>query len=106
MNGWVDSVIQTPWYVNYAHQNPYGIEAVSAQVRDKALEEFEEDGGCKELIKTCRELVAMFDPKSLGTNDQVNGACSKASQRCDSIRGRYHESGRYSELSLGGWMID
>jgi hypothetical protein len=95
VNGCIDALIMTPAYMNYAHDNAYGITAISAATRDIGLKRFEGPGGCRELVLQCRELVRQRDPNNHGDVEDVNVVCAKANVVCDGIRSLYRESQRY-----------
>lgn len=49
------------------------------------MSEFEEDGGCRDLLVECQALVREYDPESRGRNTTVNSICSEADECIDRV---------------------
>lgn len=91
VNGYIDPLIQQPFYPIYATDNPYGIAAMNSTDRDEGLYEFYQTGGCQDQITACRNLTRMLDNADFGDVDVVNQVCSNANAFCDTIRDRYDQ---------------
>lgn len=95
MNGWIDLLVQSPFYPRFAYNNTYGIQAISLADELNAASAFEAADGCQQRTLSCRAAEASLDPSGLGTVDAVNSACSRAQAYCKSnVIGPYTLSGR------------
>ena len=95
INGWVDLIVQTPFYPLFAYNNTYGIQAISLVDELNALSAFQAADGCLQQTSACRSTEASLDPVDIGNVDAVNSACSQAQAYCESnVIGPYTLSGR------------
>ncbi len=95
MNGWVDLIVQTPFYPRFAYNNTYGIEAISLAQELNAASAFTSASGCLQLVSTCRATEASLDSSDMGNVEAVNSACVQAQTYCESnVLGPYALSGR------------
>ena len=95
INGWVDLLVQTPYYPIFAYNNSYGIQAIDQVQQLNALSSFRTAGGCQELTTSCRSQEVAYDPDSSGDIESVNDACSQAQYSCQvNVLGPYASSGR------------
>ena len=95
MNGWVDLLVQIPYYPLFAYNNSYGIQAIDQVQQLNALSSFRTAGGCQDLTANCRSQEMTYDPDSSGGIDSVNDACSQAQYSCQvNVVGPYLDSGR------------
>ena len=74
INGIIDSLIQTPYYPEFARYNTYGIKAINESIYEFAKTAYWIPGGCRDFILYCTQ-----SPK-----DQVGGQriCQIAAQLC------------------------
>ncbi|KAF2401877.1 putative carboxypeptidase S1 [Trichodelitschia bisporula] len=82
INGCIDIMTQEPSYPLMAFNNTYGIEAINETIYKESMDDFTKPGGCADKIKTCQRLAAEKDPTNQGGNEEVNKACSDASDYC------------------------
>lgn len=95
VNGCVDDLVQAPFYPVMAVNNSYGLTAINPIRAKLAAGSFDAPGGCKELITTCRELVASQDPTHQGDVQEVNSACANAYSSCSmNVLEPYFDAGR------------
>ena len=95
INGCVDLLTQAPTYPEFAHKNPYGIEAINKTVYEAAMAELNKpETGCKDLVIACQQGIQESDASLTAANDTVNEVCSAAAEVC---RGKVE--GPYGELS-------
>jgi carboxypeptidase C (cathepsin A) len=95
MNGWIDLIVQSPFYPRFAYNNTYGIQAISLVDELNAAGAFLAADGCQQLTLSCRAAEASLDPSELGNVEAVNRACSQAQAYCESnVIGPYTLSGR------------
>jgi carboxypeptidase C (cathepsin A) len=95
INGWVDALVQTPSFPNFAYGNTYGIQAIDQVQQLNALSSYRGASGCQELLTSCRSQELAHDPENSGNTGFVNEACSEAAYRCQSdVYAPYLASGR------------
>jgi carboxypeptidase C (cathepsin A) len=95
MNGWIDLIVQSPFYPRFAYNNTYGIQAISLVDELDAASAFLAADGCQQLTLSCRAAAASLDPSEVGNVEAVNHACSQAQAYCESnVIGPYTLSGR------------
>jgi carboxypeptidase C (cathepsin A) len=95
INGWIDLIVQSPFYPRFAYNNTYGIQAISLADELNAANAFLAADGCEQLTLSCRTAEARSDPLDLGNVEAVNSACSQAQAYCESnVLGPYTISGR------------
>jgi carboxypeptidase C (cathepsin A) len=95
MNGWIDLIVQSPFYPRFAYNNTYGIQAISLVDELNAASAFLAADGCQQLTLSCRAAEASLDPSEVGNVEAVNRACSQAQAYCESnVIGPYTLSGR------------
>lgn len=66
----------------FAYTNPYGIEIFDPATVDDILRQFNEDGGCRDLIGSCRDLIEEQDPEGFGNATEAQEPCISAFQTC------------------------
>lgn len=95
INGWVDLLIQTPFYPLFAYNNTYGIRSISQVQQLNALNVFSAPNGCKAKTLACRTQAIGLDPSGNGMSSTVNGLCSEAAAVCQAdVVAPYLSSGR------------
>ena len=95
INGWIDLIVQSPFYPLFAYNNTYGIQAISLVDELNAASAFQAADGCLQLTSACRSAEASMDPIDIGNVNAVNTACSQAQAYCESnVVGPYTFSGR------------
>ncbi|KAK2836891.1 hypothetical protein FQN49_006615 [Arthroderma sp. PD_2] len=82
MQGCIDDLVQNPYYPTFAYNNSYGICASSLKEKDAFLENFFEEGGCRDKIVDCRKEIQSSDPENTGGVGAVNGKCLVALSSC------------------------
>ncbi|PGH08719.1 hypothetical protein AJ79_05910 [Helicocarpus griseus UAMH5409] len=82
LQGCIDDLIQDPFYPIFAHNNTYGIQAISHEEMESSLAAFHKPGGCKEQITLCRSAASSLDPAGNGDVDRVNALCFSAMYTC------------------------
>lgn len=79
----IDARAMSQGYATFAFNNTYGLEIYDEQTFEMVMQNLTDlETGCYGLIDTCRELAAVGDPQSFGTNETVNEACVQASALC------------------------
>lgn len=81
-NGCIDQLYQGRLYPQMAYNNTYGLEVISEEVLEEAVDNFTKPDGCREQILRCRELGDLFDPDELAANATVNSICVEATLYC------------------------
>ncbi|KAF2119126.1 putative carboxypeptidase S1 [Lophiotrema nucula] len=100
-NGCVDLAISAESYVALPFSNTYGVEIYNETVYKAGLEALHSEGGCLDQVRQCRELQALSDPGSTGTNDTVNGVCAQATLFCfTNVLGPFRATG-HSDFDMG-----
>jgi len=95
MQGCVDDLIQGHFYPIFANNNTYGIQALSLTDEQTAASSFLSANGCQQLIASCRNAVASYDPADKGDVTIVNQICKTAQATCsNNVIGPYMNSGR------------
>lgn len=95
MNGWIDLLVQTPFYPRFAYNNSYGIQAISQVQEINALTSYSQASGCQQQTLACRAQEDILDPAGDGSNSYINNACARAQAICqDNVISPYTTSGR------------
>lgn len=95
MNGWIDLLVQMPFFPQFAYSNTYDIQAISQIQQLNALSAWSGAGGCQQLTTTCREQQLSFDAGDAGNVQVVNDACSAAQTYCqNNVIAPYYTSGK------------
>jgi carboxypeptidase C (cathepsin A) len=94
INGWVDQLVQLPYYPKFANNNTYSIKAVDDVTMLNLISDFNSPGGCKEAITACRTSIAKNDPQGEGDESDTNRLCQYAQQSCFGMEGAYSNSNR------------
>jgi carboxypeptidase C (cathepsin A) len=95
VNGWIDLLVQSPFYPRFAYNNTYGVQAISLVDELNAANAFLAADGCQQLTLSCRTAEASLDQSDLGNVEAVNSACSQAQAYCETnVIGPYTLSGR------------
>jgi carboxypeptidase C (cathepsin A) len=95
INGWVDLLVQSPFYPRFAYNNTYSVQAISLVDELNAANAFLAADGCQQLTLSCRAVEASLDQSDLGNVEAVNSACSQAQAYCETnVIGPYTLSGR------------
>ena len=95
MNGWVDLLIQTPFYPRFAYNNTYGISAISLTQQLNSADAYLGADGCQQLATSCRDLQTELDSSDMGDVKAVDNVCAEAQAYCEAnIIGPYTLSGR------------
>lgn len=81
-NGCIDQLYQGGLYPQMAYNNTYGLQVISKDIYEEALNNFTKPDGCREQIVQCRELGDQYDPDQLATNATVNAVCVEATLYC------------------------
>ncbi|KAK3988700.1 Alpha/Beta hydrolase protein [Cladorrhinum sp. PSN332] len=79
VNGCIDILTQMPFYPVMALNNTYGVQSINEAEYNAALASFPQ---CKELVDRCRALADEKDPYGMGAVEEVNQACSGATEFC------------------------
>lgn len=95
MNGWIDLLVQMPFFPRFAYSNTYDIQTISQIQELNALSAWSGANGCQQLTNTCRAQQAAYDPTDEGNSQVVNEACSAAQTYCQqNVIAPYYTSGR------------
>ncbi|OJD11517.1 hypothetical protein AJ78_07731 [Emergomyces pasteurianus Ep9510] len=95
LQGCIDDLIQEPFYPIFAHNNTYGIQAISRAEMEASLAAFEKPDGCKERIISCRSAALSLDPRGKGDVNAVSALCLAAMHTCDrNMFSKFHKSNR------------
>lgn len=95
MNGWIDLLVQMPYFPRFAYSNSYNIQAISQVQELNALSAWSGANGCQQLTETCRAQQATLDPADDGSSQVVNDACSAAQTYCQqNVIAPYYTSGK------------
>lgn len=80
-----------------AYNNTYGVQFISEDVYQDAVNNYTKTEGCRDQIQLCRELALASDPDT-GSNTTVNGACAAALDYCyRSVEGAFET---YADVSI------
>lgn len=106
VNGCVDDLIQAPFYPAMAVNNTFDLQAINPTRAKLAKASFYSAGGCRDLIKQCREAVSSQDPDNEGDVNVVNTICSSAYKSCSAnVLEPYYDSER-SVYDIGHFTPD
>ncbi|KAG5294511.1 carboxypeptidase [Histoplasma ohiense] len=95
LQGCIDDLIQEPFYPIFAHNNTYGIQAISRAEMEESLAAFQKPDGCKQRISACRSGARSLDPEGDGDVDAVNALCLAAMYTCNKdMFGLFQKSNR------------
>ncbi|TPX26834.1 hypothetical protein DIZ76_012297 [Coccidioides immitis] len=79
INGCIDLLLQEYSFPIMAFNNSYGIQAVNESVHNQMQSSLEP---CLQRTSECQKVAKKLDREALGNNDEVNRACSNASDFC------------------------
>lgn len=82
INGFIDLLVQGPFYPQFAVNNTLGIQAYPPAVAEAAMTNFTKPGGCRDLVVACRQAAATGDPNNFANNPDVLSVCQAASLYC------------------------
>ncbi|KAL0256174.1 hypothetical protein SLS55_008566 [Diplodia seriata] len=94
INGFIDMMIQAPYYAYFGNNNTYDIELIDTTAKLNLLYALNKPDGCSEQVKACRNVSSLYDPEGEGDVTSVNEACSSAVVACSSLQTAYSKSGR------------
>ncbi|KAK0645143.1 Carboxypeptidase S1-like protein A [Lasiodiplodia hormozganensis] len=94
INGFIDIMIQAPYYASFGNNNTYDIQLFDTTDKLNLLYAFNKPNGCSAQIKACRNVSSICDPEGEGDVTSVNEACSSAVTACNSLQATYSKSGR------------
>lgn len=101
INACIDIDTQMIYYPEFAHNNTYGIEAITQEQYESAIAA---SSTCKNMTATCRSLAASKDPNGIGNQPEVNTACLNAFNYCfTKMHDDYKESGVSSLPTFTSW---
>ncbi|EER29141.1 Serine carboxypeptidase family protein [Coccidioides posadasii C735 delta SOWgp] len=83
LQGYVDDLVQNPYFSLFAYNNTYGLRVMSLDDVKASHKKFHQPGGCKDKVKACRESVRLHDPENAGDVSIVNTACVQATIACN-----------------------
>lgn len=90
INGCMDLLIQSPFYLHMAYNNTYSIQGINQTVFEAGMYEWEKSGGVKDSILKCRRLIAETNTTSPDDDRMINRLCSEAAEQVETkIEGRY-----------------
>lgn len=64
--------------ISFAHNNTYGIEAITRAEYEHSMHEFHKTGGVLDVINKCRDMARRTDPQDHGDVAETNAFCSYA----------------------------
>ncbi|KAH8901147.1 carboxypeptidase S1-like protein B [Thozetella sp. PMI_491] len=85
INACVDRQVMWPSYWNIAYNNTYGLQLINETTYADSVDSYEREGGCRDMITTCRTLSSAYDPENVGINATVNEVCDAAEVFCAEI---------------------
>ncbi|RPA79836.1 alpha/beta-hydrolase [Ascobolus immersus RN42] len=85
INGWIDSLSQTPSFVPYLLDNPYFAEPLI----DDPGKDFFSKSTCLVKLDSCKATRDAFDPNDVGDSPDTNSICKAAADDCDTIRDEF-----------------
>ncbi|KAK5078291.1 hypothetical protein LTR64_003300 [Lithohypha guttulata] len=95
ISGWIDLIVQAPFFPRFAYSNTYGVQAISQVQQLNALSAWNGVGGCQQLTQSCRSQQRAYDPTDGGSVNLVNDACSEAQAYCqNNVVAPYTTSGK------------
>ncbi|KAJ4300808.1 hypothetical protein N0V90_002896 [Kalmusia sp. IMI 367209] len=80
-NGFIDFALAMPYYPEFAYNNTYG-NFLDHDLYVKAKESNAMNGGCEDLVASCRAAGKQGDPLGRGKNNTVNKICQEATAAC------------------------
>ncbi|KMU85734.1 carboxypeptidase S1 [Coccidioides immitis H538.4] len=83
LQGYIDDLVQNPYFSLFAYNNTYGLRVMSLDDVKASHKKFHQPGGCKDKVKACRESVRLHDPENAGDVSIVNTACVQATIACN-----------------------
>ncbi|RDW62504.1 hypothetical protein BP5796_10806 [Coleophoma crateriformis] len=71
VNGLLDSLIQIPAYTQMAYNNTYGLQLITEDQYEQAMDQWHKPGGCKDQLLLCQQRAQDEDPQWQGDNPSV-----------------------------------
>ncbi|OAQ99877.1 hypothetical protein LLEC1_03659 [Akanthomyces lecanii] len=100
-NGCVDMLYQGEWFPEQAYNNTYGLQVITKDEYEEALQNFTKSGGCRDQITECRRLGNLYDPNQLNINSNVTDACLGATLYCFGyVTGAYEAASNRSNFDM------
>lgn len=100
-NGCVDMLYQGEWFPEQAYNNTYGLQVITKEVYEEALQNFTMPGGCRDQITECRRLGDLYDPDQVNSNANVTEACVGATVYCFAyVLGAYEAASNRSNFDM------
>lgn len=81
-NGCIDFEYQMEGFPEFANNNTYGVKFYNETTYREVQNNITKDGGCLDLIKTCRQAADVGDPDYIANNATVNELCIQANNYC------------------------
>lgn len=94
VNGWVDDIVQDPFYAAMAINNTYGLQLITPVRARLANGSFYEAGGCRDLVMQCRNASSVLNSGIRASIDTTNALCQLATETCRALMDPYLETGR------------
>lgn len=97
ISGFVDLLVQAPFFPEFAVNNTYGIQLFNQSVAEQVQAAFVRPGGCGDLLRACQAATNAGDPENIAsplgalqelgatqncTSDELNCPCIAASLTC------------------------
>lgn len=87
INGCADFCTQAPYWVEMAYNNTYGIQFITKEDYEHAMDSYYKPGGCKDAYTKCHTLEQQLDPEDYGNVEEVNAACMAVGDICKEDNG-------------------
>ncbi|TQV97615.1 hypothetical protein V2A60_006642 [Cordyceps javanica] len=100
-NGCVDMLYQGEWFPEQAYNNTYGLQVITKDAYEEAVENFTKPGGCRDQITKCRRFGELYDPDQLNASPNVTTACVRATIYCFTyVLGAYEAASNRSNFDM------
>ncbi|CAH0054895.1 unnamed protein product [Clonostachys solani] len=98
VNGFMDSVIQSEYYIDFPYNNTYNIQVFNQSLYDELKSNWTTPGGCKDQLTTCQDRLSAFDVNTVNRGHvQPADVCDIAPECDDAVPALYASLDR-------GWL--
>jgi len=94
VNGWVDDIVQDPFYTTMAVNNTYGLQLINPARARLSNGSFYQAGGCGDLVIQCRNASSVLNSGIQVSVNTTNSLCQLAVETCRALMDPYLDTGR------------
>ncbi|CAG9939737.1 unnamed protein product [Clonostachys rosea f. rosea IK726] len=83
VNGFMDSVIQSEYYIDFPYNNTYDIQVFNQSLYDELKRNWTTPGGCKDQLTTCQDRLSAFDVNTVNRGHVQPADVCDIAPECD-----------------------